>query len=107
MNAAHTPSPYAVRFGILTGDGDRVAMAYFQDVEGNDTPNAVPDAARVLACLNALHGLTNEQVERLGRFLAAHNRDEVEVMLTESGYGAESADGASAVTHRFTDVENG
>lgn len=64
---------------LVTTEGIVVATAHdlFEYAPG--------DAEHLAACWNACNGLTTEQVTRLGEFLNAHNADEVEQMLKESG----------------------
>lgn len=44
------------------------------------------DAERLCLCWNTLEGFDNATVERLGRWLEQHNGDELDQMLTESGF---------------------
>ncbi len=85
MSAAHTAGELRRVGGMLCDAAFRAPVAFLQDENDNDLPNGRADGDRLALCWNALHGLTNEQVERLGRLLAAHNHDELEIMLTESG----------------------
>jgi hypothetical protein len=85
MNTTHTPEPWFEQVKVIEGLENQEAYrevyagnGFYDDITkqgfsltGYMSPN---DAARIVACVNACAGLTNEEVVKIGKYLGKEGR---------------------------------
>lgn len=64
----HTPEPWGV-FQDASGDvfvSSKVTSFHIAEVGSEDDETVIPDASRIVACVNACRGLSTEELEQKG-----------------------------------------
>ena len=77
MTTHHTPEPWranAAQADIEGPDGEEVAVCYCNDDDGSD---AIANARRIVACVNACAGIPTEELESAGT-IAVEVKDEMQ-----------------------------